>query len=163
MTKKEHQLQASFHQKMAEHHDKTSDHHGELSAHLQSTDPEASAAHADLQGCHKAIAAEHAAEGERHIECCKAASDELEKTDGGELLQEMRQLTKTLRDAVVPSAVGIIPTSDRPQAVPRYGSRDLRTADVRKSVDVVLRDAIIPEEEAPVSSAQIKAGFQPHV
>jgi succinylglutamate desuccinylase len=156
--KKEHQLQASFHQKMAEHHDKTSDHHGELSAHLQSTDPEASAAHADLQGCHKAIAAEHAAEAERHLECCKAASDELEKTDGGELLQEMRQLTKTLRDVVAPSGVSVIPQTDARQAVPRFGQRDPRSADARKTLDPLLKNVIVPEEQEPVAESVVRSG-----
>jgi hypothetical protein len=159
MTKKEHRHQAAFHAKMADHCEKVADLHDKLAAANESTYPDHAEAHAGLAACHKAMSAEHSGEAERHLECCKSASDELEKTDGGELLKEMRSLTETLRNAVVPSGVSasVIPRTDV-QAIPRFGSRDPRSADARKSLDPLLKNLIVPEEQEPVAESVVRSG-----
>ena len=94
------------------------------------------------------MSAEHDSEAERHLDSCKAASDDgLDKADGGDLVSEMRELVKALRNTVVPSGVSTIPLTNRP--VPRHGQPDLTEA--RKSMAPELRDVIAPTEEQPSS------------
>jgi hypothetical protein len=148
--KQEHEALAAHHVSMAEHHDKAAGHHGELAAHFESTEnPEAAAAHEKLQECHKALATEHTAEGERHIACCKASDDSLEKAGDGELAETLRDLKKFLSDVVRPMPTGL-------SAIPRHGAPSAKDiSDARKSVDPVLKAAILPEDpqDAPSNVA----------
>jgi hypothetical protein len=149
MTKKEHGLMAAHHVNMAVHHDKAADFHGQLA---KSADPEASAGHAGLQACHKAMASEHESESARHLEHCKSADDELDKSAGSiaqELTEVLRDLKKFLSCTTVPLASGL-------SLIPRFGARDPRAEkdSAVSKVDPSLRHVISDPTEAAPSSVE---------
>ena len=146
MTKKEHTAQADFHSRMAEHHAKVGDAHEALATASESE--KHAEAHTNISTCHKEMSAAHEGEAQRHVDCCKASDDSLEKDGGGELAEVLRDLKKFLGNVVQPLPAGV-------SMIPRYNARDPRAEkDAVSKIAPELRHVISDPTEAAPSSVE---------
>jgi hypothetical protein len=154
-----HKSNAAHHAEAARAMTSLADQHHALAKHLEMTDPTGSASHKAAEEACKSAAACHVAHAEKCLAMHKSAGElpdtpggPAEKVATGEAATLLAGIQKLLNTAM-PTNVSVFPTTDRPQAIPRYGARNVPSDEACKAVAPELRDIILPEERETPAAA----------